>query len=155
MKRRASLAGRSGYVCQGKCAALEANKSSAHSEVESSSRLFASSLAYDTSVLPDWRSSRCSCDRRSLVAREARSLAWSRDCDRIRWGGAIARRTGHLLTPCTRVISFSASACVSDNVYACIQGVSRNIKLNNFFLRYKNIFVRNWALWIVLKLHYN
>lgn len=73
MKRRASLAGRSGYVCQGKCAALAANKSSAHSEVESSSRLFASPLAYDTSVLPDWRSSRCSCDRRSLVAREARS----------------------------------------------------------------------------------
>lgn len=53
MKRRASLAGRSGYVCQGKCAVLAANKSSAHSEVEGSSRLFASPLAYDTSVLPD------------------------------------------------------------------------------------------------------
>lgn len=54
MKRRASLAGRSGYDCQGKCATLVANKSSAHSEVEKCSRLFASPLAYDTSVLPAW-----------------------------------------------------------------------------------------------------
>lgn len=63
-------ASRSGYVCQGKRAILAANKSSAHSEVEDSSRLFASPLAYDTCVLPAWRAPCCSCDS---VARATRS----------------------------------------------------------------------------------
>lgn len=62
----------SGYVCQGKCAILAANKSSAHSEVEDSSRLFASPARLwhlcTTSVASTVY---CSCD--SSVARASRS----------------------------------------------------------------------------------